>query len=125
MLRWYQRLGHDRQDERVVWLASGRHQLCERLQRRWLVGDRYGEEWIVASLACSDTNITTTDRSFAPLIPSTLSPCILLSSPLYSTPHDRFPFTSLIVLSFASCGKSARAAPLCIVVSTDWRGIRG
>lgn len=27
MLRWYQRLGHDRQDERVVWLASGRHQV--------------------------------------------------------------------------------------------------
>jgi hypothetical protein len=46
----------------------------------------------------------------------------IAQQPTLLKPHDRFRFTSLIVLSFSSCGKSARAAPLCIVVSTDWRG---
>jgi hypothetical protein len=44
--------------------------------------------------------------------------------PTLLQPYDRFTFTSLIVLSFSSCGKSARAAPLCIVVSTDRRGTK-
>lgn len=46
----------------------------------------------------------------------------IAQQPTLLKPHDRFPFTSLIVLSFSTCGKSPRAAPLCIVVSTDRRG---
>ena len=30
MLGWYQHLEHDRQDERVVWLAAGRHRVMQK-----------------------------------------------------------------------------------------------
>lgn len=113
MLRWYQRLGHDRQDERVVWLAcQERHRDLREAAETMASRGLYGESGLAASLACSDTNITTTDRSFTSshtIFPLTLH--IAHNSPRhYSTPYDRFPFYLRIVLSLHHV--VSQAAPL-------------